>query len=93
MTGVELPIAIGSIPGILALAGGLVGYGRAMQRLTRVEQDVKDLKDVGKEVAVIGERTKNTDDNVRAMRDDVGRITGHLLDEKRTFDVKPPPRR
>lgn len=56
-----------------------------MARLARVEQDVRDLKDVSKDVAIIGERTKNTDDNVKAMREDIGRITGHLLEEGRTF--------
>lgn len=56
-----------------------------MQRLSQVEADVAKLSDLKSQMATVEERTKNTADDMKAMREDLGRITTHLLDESRTF--------
>lgn len=76
---------VGAIPGILGLGGSFVWIGRTNQRLSQVEQDLRDLKDIGKEVATISERTKNTAEGVAQQAGDLRRITDHFLDESRSF--------
>lgn len=56
-----------------------------MQRLATVEHELESVKDLKSKVAVIEERTRNTDNNVTAMRDNLARLTDHLIDEGRTF--------
>lgn len=60
-----------------------------MQRLSTVERDVAKLGDLGEKVAVIEERTRNSASSMDAIRTDVSKITGHLLDEPRTFASTP----
>lgn len=91
--------AVGAVPGVIGLLGAAAAFwrtgvraGRIEQRLAEVESDVASMKDLGKDVATINERTKNTDDNMKAMRDDVGRITGALLQD-RSFAPEARPRR
>lgn len=85
---------IGAIPGLLALAGGLVTLGRLTQRLATVERDVGKALDAVSAVAVIEERTKNTADNVKAIRDSMANLTDTLLartfEELRSFRPKEP---
>lgn len=80
-----LYLALASVPGITALVGSWFWLGRLSQRMTTVERDLADLKDIKAEVATIGERTKHTDDNVKGVAGDLRLITRHLLDESRTF--------
>lgn len=94
MPNVDWPtLLFGGIPSILGIGGLAVALGRAMQRLTTVERDVARLSDLGAKVATIEERTKNTAENMNAMRQDVSKITSHLLDEGRSFSPAQPPRR
>jgi hypothetical protein len=44
-------------------------------------------------MATVLERTENTADSVKQMREDLGRITGYLLDEARSFNGNAPPAR
>lgn len=85
---------LGAVPGMLALAGGLVTLGRLTQRLNTVERDVQDMKTVTAKVAVIEERTKNTDDNVKAIRSGMANLTDTLLgrafEELRSFKGRSP---
>lgn len=76
---------VGSIPGIAALVGAFFWFGRLSARLDAVENDLGDLKGIGREVATIAERTKNTDELVKGVAGDIRAITGHLLDEGRGF--------
>lgn len=87
--------AFGAIPGILALAGSLIGFGRMTQRLQTVERDVGEMKVVTAKVAVIEERTKNTDDNVKEVRNTLAAVTETLLSAAMTEirSYKPPGRR
>lgn len=84
--------AIGAIPGLIALAGSLIGFGKLTQRLKHVEQEVDEMKGVVAKVSVIEERTRNTDDNVKAIRGSMGSLTETLLqkafDEIRSFRPK-----
>lgn len=84
----------GAVPGLLALAGGLLAMGRLTQRLATVERDVQDMKTVTAKVAVIEERTKNTDDNVKAIRSGMANLTDTLLarafEELRSFKDRRP---
>lgn len=101
MANVDWPtLAIGAIPGLLALGAALVGYGRLMQevrglaaRISTVETDIRDLRKIGEDVARIDERTKATADAANTMASQLGAITTHLLEESRSFSGKPPPRR
>lgn len=63
-----------------------------MQRLTQVEADVAKLADLKSQMATVEERTKNTAENVAGIREDVSKITSHLLDEGRSFAHQPPRR-
>lgn len=63
-----------------------------MQRLSQVEADVAKLSDLKSQMATVEERTKNTADNMNFMREDVSKITAHLLDESRTFAPAAPRR-
>lgn len=56
-----------------------------MQRLAQVEADVAKLSDLKSQMATVEERTGNMAENMRQMKDDLGRLTGYLLDEARTF--------
>lgn len=76
--GIVVAVA-GAIPGILALAASLVGLGRLTQRLQNVETDVAGMKDAVAKVGVIEERTRNTDDNVKNIRDKLDAMTDTLL--------------
>lgn len=50
-----------------------------------MQRELRDLKDIKTETAVIAERTKNTDEKVNRMADGIDRITEHFLDEGRSF--------
>lgn len=56
-----------------------------MQRLTQVEADVAKLSDLKSQMATVEERTGNMVQNMKEMREDMGRITGYILDEARNF--------
>ncbi len=77
-------IAVGAGPGVLALAGSLIGFGRLTQRLKAVEDDVHEMKAVVAQVGVIEERTKNTAEDVKEIRSGMSSLTQTLLD--RTFE-------
>lgn len=83
---------IGAIPGFLALLGAAVGYGRIVQRLSRVEQDVADMKRMGETVARIDERTKGTDQNVQNLRQAVDRFVEIIVGERQAFAEPTRPR-
>ena len=85
--------AASATPGVLALIGAAVGYGRLTQRLVTVERDVRDLKTIATDVAVIGERTKNMAESTNAIQQSVNSITSYLLEEKRPFMSPEPSRR
>ncbi len=76
--------AIGAVPGLLALAGSLVGFGRLTQRLIRVEKDVDEMKAAVAQIGAMDERTKNTAEDVKEIRSGLGGLTQTLLD--RTFE-------
>lgn len=82
----------GAIPGVLALGSMLVGWGKLTQRLNTVERDVADMKTVTAKVGVIEERTRNTAENVQAIRDGLDHMHQVLIqkafDELRTFHPK-----
>jgi hypothetical protein len=77
--------AFGALPGIGAAIGAFFWFGRLSARLDAVEHELTDLKDIGREVATIAERTKNTADTVNGIGTDVRAVTRHLLDEGRVF--------
>jgi flagellar basal body-associated protein FliL len=77
--------AIAAVPGIVALIGAFFWFGQLSARLKAVETDVSELKGIGREVATIAERTKNTDDSMKVMAGDIRAVTRNLLDEGRTF--------
>lgn len=85
--------ALGAIPGLLALAGSLIGFGRLTQRLQNVERDMAEMKVVTAKVGVIEERTKNTDENVKNIRDSLSTMTETLLSaamtEIRSYKPRP----
>lgn len=85
-TDVQIAIAaVGAIPGVVALIGCAVGYGRLVQRLQTVERDLAEVKDLKEKVSAIDERTKNTQADVRDVKTDVGRLVEHMLGEQRSF--------
>ncbi len=93
---VQFAVAIlGAAPGLLALAGAGVGYGRLVQRLITVERDLADVKDLSDRVSRIDERTKSTNQQVTEVKESVDKLVSHLLNEPRSFNEprKPPTRR
>ena len=76
---------VGTIPGLLGLATAIAGYGAMRQRLDHVETELNSMKQVYVQVATIAERTRNMDVQAQAMRENLEKITDHLLDDGRTF--------
>lgn len=79
MSILEVLSAVGGFSGVLGLLGAAVGYGRLQQRLLTVEHDVGKLGDLTSKVSRIDERTKNTDVNVRDLKESIGDLTRALL--------------
>lgn len=86
---VELGLA--AVPGVIALLGGAVGYGRLLERLRAVERDVADVNDIKTKVAAIDARTTSTENNINSIKGSVDKIYEYLLGEARTF-AQPPDR-
>lgn len=81
-------------PGIIALIGAAVGYGRLMQRMSAVESDVHELKGLNETVARIDERTKAGAEDMKAVRADLSSIVGSALEMIRSYAPRQtPPRR
>lgn len=83
---------VGVASGVLGLLGAAAGFGAMRQRLLRVEKDVSrmdqdlaELRQVATKVAVIEERTKNIDEAVKVAAGKLDTVVAHLLDESRTF--------
>lgn len=72
--------AAGAIPGFLALGSVLVGWGRLTERLKTVEREIADARAILSKVGVIEERTKNTADNVQAIRDGFDQLSATVIE-------------
>lgn len=70
---------VGAVPGVLALLGSAVAFGRLQQRLTDVEKSVERLKDLADKVTRIDERTYHTGTDVADIRQNVKALTEALL--------------
>lgn len=73
------------IPGVAGMLGAAGVFGALRARVSVLEGQVKDLRDIKAEVATIAERTRNMSDAAERQADDLSRITGHLLNEARSF--------
>lgn len=81
-------LALGAVPGLLALLGAAVGYGRLTQRLATVETKMTKVENLANDVARIDERTLNTAKGVEAIDGKLTVVTEHLLSEARAFTVQ-----
>lgn len=74
-------LLLAAVPGILALIGASIGYGRLLQRLTTVERDLTKVQDLSDKVTRIDERTLNTDRQIGEIKGDINRLVENLIEE------------
>lgn len=76
-----LSLLLAAVPGILALIGASIGYGRLLQRLATLERDVGKVQDLSDKVTRIDERTLNTDRQLGEIKGDIDRLVQNLIEE------------
>lgn len=70
---------VSGVPGVLALVGAAVGYGRSMQKIKTIEVETRPIVRITQQIARIDERTKGTAEQVKDVKAQVDRIVERFL--------------
>lgn len=70
---------LGTLPGLVALIGAAIGYGRLQARLSNVERDVEKLGTLADTVTRIDERTKTTASSLEKIETGLSRVSDWIM--------------